>query len=307
MQRTWTLTLRVITPLVMAGADQGIAEWRAASIKGMIRWWFRIAGGSRTDEERLFGAVGRDGARSSLLTVGTTPVPRSQPLNPLPAPYFGFSIKMNQRRVIPVGENLQVTFRVAPWADDTDFAKIRAAVWLAFYLGNFGTRSRKGYGSLVVTGSSDSYFEVFSPSVEQIVTVYRRKIDPTLSALSSSSRRIRGVWLVQKPWRIIEQEYKAMRREMDVPHKAYLGYPFHPSERERPDPNWPTRFASPLIIKPLGGDVIVLTAIDVPAGVCQAFQGQMSPQFNRFKEKFNDFIKGLSPQRLWPERRRPDA
>jgi len=297
----WTLTLRVFTPLVMAGAEQqGLAEWRAASVKGVVRWWFRIAGGSRSDEERLFGAVGQGGARASLLTVETPPVSRSQTLQPLPAPYFGFSIRMNRRGVIPAGEALSVTFRVSPWADEADVDRIRAAVWLAFYLGNFGTRSRKGYGSLVVTKSTDPFFEALPPSAEQMVTVYRQKIKSAISTLASSpsSCRMKGVWLVRRPWGDMEGEYKAMRRAMGVPDKAYLGYPFHPSERS--DPTWPKRLASPLIIKPLADDIAVLTAIDVPTGVRQAFRGQMSPQFRNFAKEFNKFIRQLSPQRLWP-------
>jgi len=295
----WTLTLRVFTPLVMAGAEQqGLAEWRAASVKGVVRWWFRIAGGSRSDEERLFGAVGQGGARASLLTVETPPVSRSQTLNRLPAPYFGFSIRMNRRGVIPAGETLSVTFRVSPWADEADVARIRAAVWLAFYLGNFGTRSRKGYGSLVVTKSTDSFFEALPPSAEQMATVYRQKIKSVISTISPSSCRMKGVWLVRRSWGDMEEEYKAMRRAMGVPDKAYLGYPFHPSERS--DPKWPKRLASPLIIKPLADGIAVLTAIDVPTGVRQAFRGQMSPQFRNFAKEFNKFIRQLSPQRLWP-------
>ena len=194
-----------------------------------------------------------------------------------------------------------MTFRVSPWADKADVDRIRAAVWLAFYLGNFGTRSRKGYGSLVITKSTDSFFEALPPSAEQMAAVYnRQKIHSAISTLASSpsSCRMKGVWLVRRPWGDMEVQYKAMRRAMGVPDKAYLGYPFHPSERS--DPKWPKRLASPLIIKPLADGIAVLTAIDVPTGVRQAFRGPMSPQFRNFAKEFNKFIRQLSPQRLWP-------
>jgi hypothetical protein len=301
----WTLTLRVFTPLVMAGAEQqGLAEWRAASVKGVVRWWFRIAGGSRSDEERLFGAVGQGGARASLLTVETPPVSGSPTLNRLPAPYFGFSIRMNRRGVIPAGEALSVTFRVSPWADEADVDRIRAAVWLAFYLGNFGTRSRKGYGSLVVTESTDPFFEALPPSAEQMATVYRQKIKSAISTISPSSCRMKGVWLVRRSWGDMEVQYKAMRRAMGVPDKAYLGYPFHKcrSCSEPSDPEWSAdRFASPLIIKPLADDIAVLTYIGIPDAVQNAFQGRrLSPQFDNFEKKFEAFKERLSPQQLWP-------
>ncbi|MDI3498463.1 type III-B CRISPR module RAMP protein Cmr1, partial [Archaeoglobus sp.] len=36
-----TFTLEAITPVFMRGANQSKAEIRAASIKGLMRWWFR--------------------------------------------------------------------------------------------------------------------------------------------------------------------------------------------------------------------------------------------------------------------------
>jgi len=33
--------LKAVTPIFMHGADQGRVEIRAASIKGLMKWWFR--------------------------------------------------------------------------------------------------------------------------------------------------------------------------------------------------------------------------------------------------------------------------
>jgi CRISPR/Cas system CMR-associated protein Cmr1 (group 7 of RAMP superfamily) len=46
------ISVRFNTPCFLAGADQqGKAEWRAASIRGQLRWWLRaIAPGSNDDE-----------------------------------------------------------------------------------------------------------------------------------------------------------------------------------------------------------------------------------------------------------------
>jgi CRISPR-associated protein Cmr1 len=41
----------------MGGANQQ-AELRTQSINGLLRWWFRIAGGSIEDEKRIFGWAG---------------------------------------------------------------------------------------------------------------------------------------------------------------------------------------------------------------------------------------------------------
>src|ERR1700704_1028422 len=66
-----TFQVELVTPCFLAGAE-GVTEWRAASIRGQLRWWFRaVAGGCwkgdldrvRREEARLFGSTER---KSSL-------------------------------------------------------------------------------------------------------------------------------------------------------------------------------------------------------------------------------------------------
>lgn len=74
-----TFQVEFVTPCFLAGAE-GQAEWRAASIRGQFRWWFRAVAGAhwRGDlprvlrwEERIFGST----ERKSLLQVRTFPGP----------------------------------------------------------------------------------------------------------------------------------------------------------------------------------------------------------------------------------------
>lgn len=66
-----TLNLKVLTPAFLAGADQQAVELRAASVRGLLRWWWR-AGQSgdlktmRENEARLFGSA-EYGLKSPLL------------------------------------------------------------------------------------------------------------------------------------------------------------------------------------------------------------------------------------------------
>ena len=80
MNRT-TFHLEFVTPCFLAGANQQAApEWRAASIRGQLRWWFRaVAGGvlggdlkrTKAAEAEVFGSTDR---RSSLrVSVSGTP------------------------------------------------------------------------------------------------------------------------------------------------------------------------------------------------------------------------------------------
>ena len=66
---TKTYHLQFITPCFCAGANQEIAEVRAPSIRGKLRWWFRIAGGDAAQEAEVFGSVAGDEGRSSAVVI----------------------------------------------------------------------------------------------------------------------------------------------------------------------------------------------------------------------------------------------
>jgi len=77
------IELEIVTPCFLRGAQQ-TAEWRAASIRGQLRWWFRAVAGAayegdlqkvRDAEDLLFGSTDR----SSLLRIRTSPTPAAVP------------------------------------------------------------------------------------------------------------------------------------------------------------------------------------------------------------------------------------
>lgn len=72
--------VKFITPCFCAGADQKVAEVRAPSIRAELRWWFRALGGTREDEETVFGAVAGYGGRSSAVFVRVSNLERSAKL-----------------------------------------------------------------------------------------------------------------------------------------------------------------------------------------------------------------------------------
>ena len=73
-----TLALEIITPCFCGGAESDqAAEIRAASIRGQLRWWFRVLGGFeslvasmpdvRDQENLIFGsAAGEEGSGGKL-------------------------------------------------------------------------------------------------------------------------------------------------------------------------------------------------------------------------------------------------
>ncbi len=61
-----SFNLEFITPCFCAGAEQSRAEIRPSSVRGQLRWWFRVLGGSLEDESAVFGGVAGSGSASSI-------------------------------------------------------------------------------------------------------------------------------------------------------------------------------------------------------------------------------------------------
>ncbi len=72
-----TYHFEIITPCFCAGADQSKAEIRAASIRGQLRWWFRVLGGFkslaptslREQEILVFGSAAGDEGTAGVISV----------------------------------------------------------------------------------------------------------------------------------------------------------------------------------------------------------------------------------------------
>ncbi len=52
-----TLKARFITPCFCGGSDQSKSEIRTLSIRGQMRWWYRICGADAKTETALFGSA----------------------------------------------------------------------------------------------------------------------------------------------------------------------------------------------------------------------------------------------------------
>jgi len=76
--------LTFVTPAFTAGANQNSPEVRAASIRGQLRWWFRVLGGTPDQERLVFGGVHGDVYTSKLVV-------RVSAVAPVVAPSITFS------------------------------------------------------------------------------------------------------------------------------------------------------------------------------------------------------------------------
>jgi CRISPR-associated protein Cmr1 len=155
--KTFNVDCKVITPLFMGGADQQ-AELRTQSINGLLRWWFRVAGGSIDDEKRIFGWAGETSNQGLVRIFIKEPPFQPQGFSPGQAGYnyLGFSLKLTNRKAFPENQTFEIRISFHPRANEEDIKKFFCALWLAFNLGNFGSRSRRGFGSIKVEGIEEN-------------------------------------------------------------------------------------------------------------------------------------------------------
>lgn len=163
-----TYSLEVITPCFCGGAEpnQG-AEIRPASIRGQLRWWFRVLGGFKSlahqsvedQEAMIFGATAGDEGTAGMLTVRVkdlklvTSRKDSAALGhkPFTAPAFlTFPLQSSNNRdgtrgVIDSGTfTLQFLWRGNPALKDD----LTALATVFGNLGSLGFRSRRAMGAL---------------------------------------------------------------------------------------------------------------------------------------------------------------
>jgi len=174
----------VLTPMFLGGANQNTAELRAPSVKGAMRFWYRafdFRAEFGTRESLCFGSAGMGGerAKQSLLNVRCRPGQGAQSsmawadvraeqfnkgggrqtTNGLV--YLGYPFGMGdnrQRRALSPGARFTVDVschRAAPPDLDPGATPLRAALASLWGLGHFGalgSRARRGFGAIALTG-----------------------------------------------------------------------------------------------------------------------------------------------------------
>jgi CRISPR type III-B/RAMP module RAMP protein Cmr1 len=163
---TQSVTLELITPCFCAGADPSKAEIRAPSIRGQLRWWFRVLGGfkglsmdMRSQESMIFGSISGDSGRAGQLITRVANTNLKQSVKDSaqlghhafsgPA-YLTFPIQSrnnqyNGRGVIDGGSfDLQTIWRGNPDLNEP----LKALISVFGHLGSLGFRGRRALGAL---------------------------------------------------------------------------------------------------------------------------------------------------------------
>lgn len=161
-----TKELTFITPALLAGADQNAPEIRAPSIRGALRWWFRVLAGSRDvrkEEEELFGGV-HGGAIASAISVRVedAAIKNNQKAVPLPPNtpmgYIGYfaQVSGNKQGVhrteaghyIGEGSTFTLKIRAVRPVPPERWARLEEAVRAFVWVGALGLRATRGFGRL---------------------------------------------------------------------------------------------------------------------------------------------------------------
>jgi len=223
-----TYTLELITPCFCAGADPAQAEIRAPSIRGQLRWWFRVLGGNAADESAVFGCVaGDENSTSSRIRITVSDFKKG-PAWPLPildqnSPqnytwHFAAASgkptnagpkitgpRWQQQGAIPP----QSTFRLAitiirPLKTDQE-ERLRLAVEAFLAFGTIGLRSTRGLGAFSCS-QSRPWKELIEPLEKAGFFIALRQAPDSFPNWESALRDWSS-WLRYK----FRKEYKAER------------------------------------------------------------------------------------------------
>ena len=149
------ISYRIVTPMFIGGAEpEKQAELRAPSLKGALRFWYRaINSDYREHEMEIFGGSGREqGQASFLLRIDRQVKSTSSKQLKHHTKYLAYGAgDKEQRPCIEEGGTFKIRIIFKPNTNRTHRLKVKRALWAFTMFGGLGSRSRKGFGSLIAT------------------------------------------------------------------------------------------------------------------------------------------------------------
>lgn len=221
------IPLEFITPAFLCGANQSQAELRPASVRGQLRWWFRVLGGNRDMEQSVFGGV-HDNVQASKIVVRISNLQPRHDAFRAPAQGTGthylchFAMVSGERKGIRTGTNAffspgtRFTLNVFErFTLDENERNLLIQTLEAFSrLGALGLRGTRGYGAFAPQNNPMSELE-FSQWKSQFKCVLIQRAGTTVFNNAGSLLDAFGNAL------------KAFRKNQDLPaerSKTALGF-----------------------------------------------------------------------------------
>lgn len=283
-ERSLTVTLDLVSPAFFAGATQDAddCDLRPATLRGLLRWWWRTLHAGRLPVEALkarealiWGDTKRSGAvrvtvaseghgnRSKVRAFKKSLVQKGLPNNPNKGHtqgLFYLSYGMDEsdkpaRHVLEPGGRWKVTLSARDTDLNSDLSVQQAldeavtALWLLTYCGNVGAKSRKGFGSFADLVLPDGPVAGrLQPLLDALLSNLLKPPTPPKPASSPTlGDVIFREWVVSgTPYSIIDRAgtvIQAFAKSLPTKqHRAALGMPRKPV---RPEPGLPARHPAP--------------------------------------------------------------
>lgn len=226
--KTESFHLELITPCFCAGADQAVAEIRPSSLRGQLRWWFRVLGGDAKDEALIFGSAAGDfgnGSRirvtvSDLKPAAQRTLPSFSPNDPQSyvwhyASVSGTSVKgakgprWQPQGALPAG----TTFTIhVTWLREMPSLKpaFDEALFAFLTLGTLGLRATRGLGAFHCREATE--MDKVIASLQRKSFIIKRRSNPDDFSDYASALRDWASWL----------RYK-LRKDHKAEHPSPLG------------------------------------------------------------------------------------
>jgi len=167
--------LKIITPCFCAGADQKRAEVRASSIRGCLRWWFRVLGGNNEQEQAVFGGIAGEKGKGSAIIVRVSNFQRGEAIE-LPSMrqqtplsyllYYAnasgrerqetFGPRFSKTGYLPPGSTFTMSVLYKRYIGSREKDLLSSAVQAFIRLGTLGYRGTRGCGAIL---STDELFD----------------------------------------------------------------------------------------------------------------------------------------------------
>ncbi|MCM8809922.1 MAG: type III-B CRISPR module RAMP protein Cmr1 [Candidatus Omnitrophica bacterium] len=159
----------IITPLIMAGADRNEVELREASLKGILRWWFRFYKGASLKLQELKEKEGEIWGSQELASRIKILIKKEKFAHKNHLAYLCMNDKGGKkinikRKAFNEGQDFEVNFEILDPSDTNNVAKeLRNTLFFLSNFGGLGARWRRGFGSVMVEG-----FKILGNDLEEI-------------------------------------------------------------------------------------------------------------------------------------------
>jgi len=188
---TLNFQIEFITSCFCAGATPAIAEVRAPSIRGKLRWWFRVLGGTKEQEAEVFGATAGDDTTSSAIIVrvaDTVIQGQWRPFNFKAGSNTGYLMYFAQASgegarwvaggAIPAGGSFQLRLLWRRAVSPDSQALFDLALEAFLLLGSLGLRSTRGLGCFTTKERpfSEAGFQSLLTRIQKLSPVFKAGI-----------------------------------------------------------------------------------------------------------------------------------